>query len=69
VGTGERIFSMSGKSAKHTKGAFGGKRGKIQKAQRLWMANKGLRDKEDAPGDSTPTLRSKIKKDEPPQSS
>jgi len=57
VGTGERIFSMSGKSARHTKGAFGGKRGKIQKAQRLWMANKGLKD------------RSKIKKDEPPQSS
>ena len=57
MGTGERIFSMSGKSARHTKGAFGGKRGKIQKAQRLWMANKGLKD------------RSKIKKDEPPQSS
>jgi len=57
VGTGEGIFSMSGKSAKHTKGAFGGKRGKVQKAQRLWMANKGLRD------------RSRIKKDESPQSS
>lgn len=57
MGTGEGIFSMSGKSAKHTKGAFGGKRGKVQKAQRLWMANKGLRD------------RSRIKKDESPQSS
>lgn len=26
MGTGERIFSMSGKSARHTKGAFGKKR-------------------------------------------
>jgi hypothetical protein len=69
VGTGERIFSMSGKSARHTKGAFGGKRGKIHKAQRLWMANKGLKDQENAPGDSTLTLRSRIKKDEPSQSS
>jgi len=53
VGKGERIFSMSGKSAKHTKGAFGGKRGKIKKAQRLWMANKGLKDQQ----------ASKVKKD------
>lgn len=59
MGTGERIFSMSGKSAKHTKGAFGGKRGKIKKAQRLWMANKGLKDQQ----------ASKVKKDEPSQSS
>jgi len=44
---------MSGKSAKHTKGAFGGKRGKIKKAQRLWMANKGLKDQQ----------ASKVKKD------
>lgn len=50
---------MSGKSAKHTKGAFGGKRGKIKKAQRLWMANKGLKDQQ----------ASKVKKDEPSQSS
>lgn len=58
MGTGEGIFNMSGKSAKHTKGAFGGKRGKIKKAQRLWMANKGLKDQE-----------AKIEKDESSQPS
>lgn len=53
---------MSGKSATRTKGAFGGKRGKIRKAQRLWLANKALTDTASSSGDSSLTLASRLKK-------
>lgn len=51
---------MSSKSKKKSGGCFGGKKGKILKAQKRWMANRGL--KEEAV--SLPGSRIKIKEED-----